>query len=94
MNTAIEAVRAEMATFWGIGPGSNDQLASLAEHLRELDEDEVEILGAFIPNGANDGSPIDNRCKRLHLVIQGVLKEKQRGEPKKKPGRKILGRSK
>ncbi|MHC4592606.1 MAG: hypothetical protein ACYS8L_07935 [Planctomycetota bacterium] len=69
-----EAVKAAMAQFWGQGPGSNEQLAAIADQIRELEVGQVQMLGAFVPRGT-PGTDIGIRCERLRDVIAGVLAE-------------------
>jgi hypothetical protein len=68
------AIKAAMAQFWGQGPGSYDQLAAIADELRELDPAQVRLLGVFVPRGV-PGTDIGTRCDRLRDVIAGVCAE-------------------
>jgi hypothetical protein len=80
----VAEVRASLAQFWGIGPGSNDQLAGIADELRSLESGQVELLGAYIPPGV-PGTEIGGRCERLRTVVKGVLAEKAKAAAVVKP---------
>lgn len=69
-----EPVKESMRCFWGIGPGSEAQLAEIADQLRELSPDQLKLLNAFVPRGV-PGTDIGTRCERLRDVIAGVLAE-------------------
>lgn len=72
--TEAEEVRQEMAAFWGVGPGSDIQLAQLAGRLRGLERDQVSLIGGLIPRGVS-GTPVGMRCERLRDMVSGLLLE-------------------
>lgn len=72
--TTPDAIRRQMASFWGYGPASVDGLADIARSVRAAGLSPAQ-LGALYASVPRTGGTIGRRCDALRELLAGLEKE-------------------